>query len=79
MHKTRFPNGGLVLTKEILYISKHNLLKLFKSIIFKMMKKNSILILNLKKKWFLKNPKSQSCRLTHITNINIIFSLEQFE
>ena len=44
-----------------------------------MMKKNSILILNLKKKWFLKNPKSQSCRLTHITNINIIFSLEQFE
>ena len=48
----RFPNGGLVLTKEILYISKHNLLKLFKSIIFKMMKKNSILILNLKKNGF---------------------------
>ena len=42
----------LVLTKKMLYISKHNLFKLFKSIIFKMMKKNSILILNLKKNGF---------------------------
>ena len=57
MHKAHFPNGGLVLTKEILYISKHNLLKLFKSIIFKMMKKNSILILNFKKMVFEKSQK----------------------
>ena len=68
----------LVLTKKILYISKHNLFKLFKSIIFKMMKKNSILILYFKKMVFEKS-QSQSCRLTHITNLNIIFTPEQFE